>query len=131
MKDITPIEKSSLFGDVCTIVEQAQRTVFHAVNATLIMRNWLLGMRIHKEILKEQRAEYGEQVLKELAKQLTEKYGRGFNKSNLYLFVTFYLYHPDFFQSLTGKSNESSNRNNFYAVNRKNICQPMRNCVQR
>lgn len=119
MKDITPIEKSSLFGDVCTIVEQAQRTVFHAVNATLIMRNWLLGMRIHKEILKEQRAEYGEQVLKELAKQLTEKYGRGFNKSNLYLFVTFYLYHPDFFQSLTGKFDERNHSNIFQSLNGK------------
>ena len=104
MKDITPIEKSSLFGDACTIVEQAQRTVYHAVNVTLVMRNWLLGMRIHKEILKEQRAGYGEQVLKELAKQLTGKYGRGFNKSNLYSFVTFYLNYPDIFQSVTGKS---------------------------
>ena len=33
-------------------------------NKTLIKRNWLLGMRIQYEVLKEQRAEYGEQVIK-------------------------------------------------------------------
>ena len=131
MKDIVPIEKGSLLNDTSDIIEQARQAVYHTVNVTLIMRNWLLGMRIHKEVLKEKRAEYGEQVLIELAKQLTQKYGRGFNKSNLYLFVTFYLNYPNIFQSLTGKSNESSNRNNFYAVNRKNICQPTRNYVQR
>ena len=103
MKDIVPLEKSSLLNDTSDIIEQAQQAVYHTVNVTLIMRNWLLGMRIHKEVLKEKRAEYGEQVLIELAKQLTQKYGRGFNKSNLYLFVTFYLNYPNIFQSLTGK----------------------------
>ena len=34
-------------------------------NKTLIKRNWLLGMRIQYEVLKEQRAEYGEQVIGE------------------------------------------------------------------
>ena len=82
MKDITPIENSTLFGDACTIIEQAQHAVYHTVNVTLIMRNWLLGMRIHKEVLKEKRAEYGEQVLM-----------------------------GKYFQSLTGKSNEGGNCN--------------------
>ena len=37
--------------------------------------------------------------------------GRGFAKSNLYLFVLFYVCHPDFFQSLTGKSEVAINEN--------------------
>lgn len=119
MKDIVPIEKSSLLNDTSDIIEQAQQAVYHTVNVTLIMRNWLLGMRIHKEVLKEKRAEYGEQVLIELAKQLTQKYGRGFNKSNLYLFVTFYLNYPNIFQSLTGKSNEEGSVNIFQSLTGK------------
>lgn len=119
MKDIVPIEKSSLLNDTSDIIEQAQQAVYHTVNVTLIMRNWLLGMRIHKEVLKEKRAEYGEQVLIELTKQLTQKYGRGFNKSNLYLFVTFYLSYPNIFQSLTGKSNEGGNVNIFQSLTGK------------
>ena len=119
MKDIVPIEKSSLLNDTSDIIEQARQAVYHTVNVTLIMRNWLLGMRIHKEVLKEKRAEYGEQVLIELAKQLTQKYGRGFNKSNLYLFVTFYLTYPNIFQSLTGKSNEEGSVNIFQSLTGK------------
>ena len=90
MKDNTPIEKSSLFNDACTIIEQAQHAAYRAVNVTLIMRNWLLGMCIHKEILNEQRAEYGEQVIKELSKELTSRYGDGFKQANLYHFLSFY-----------------------------------------
>ena len=90
--------------DACLIIEQAQQTAYSAVNETLIKRNWLLGLRIHHEVLNEQRAEYGEQVIIKLAKGLTVKYGRGFKKSNLYSFVSFYQSHSDFFQSLTGKS---------------------------
>lgn len=107
--DIILHDDKVLFGeellkDSCVIIEQARQTAFQAVNETLIKRNWLLGMRIQNEVLKEQRAEYGEQVIKKLAADLVKRYGRGFSKSNLYLFVSFYVSHPDFFQSLTGKS---------------------------
>ena len=98
------IQSGTLFADACTIIEQAQRSAYRAVNEMLIKRNWLLGMRIQHEVLKEQRAEYGEQVIQNLAKELSAKYGRGYQKSNLYLFVSFYQNHPDFFQLATGKS---------------------------
>ena len=98
------LSQGELYGDACSIIEQAQTSAYRSINDTLIKRNWLLGLRIQHEVLKEQRAEYGEQVIQKLAKELTDKYGRGFKKSNLYLFVSFYQSHPDFFQSLTGKS---------------------------
>ena len=92
-----------LYQDACTIIEQAQVAAYRAVNETLIKRNWLLGMRIQHEVLKDKRAEYGEQVVKNLAKRLTEKYGEGFIKRNLHHFVDFYLKHPDFFHAVSGK----------------------------
>ena len=101
--DETTPQISELFQDACTIIEQARAYAYRAVDETLIKRNWLLGLRIQHEVLKDQRAEYGERVIKKLAEELTSKYGRGFKKSNLYLFVSFYQSHPDFFQSLTGK----------------------------
>ena len=97
MKDITTPEKSSLFGDVCTIVEQAQRTAYNSVNVTLIKRNWLLGMRIHEEILNEQRAEYGKEVIENLSKELVKRFGSGFTIRNLYYYLDFYQKHIDFF----------------------------------
>ena len=93
-----------LYEDACIIIEQAQSAAYRAVNETLIKRNWLLGMRIQHEVLKDKRAEYGEQVVKNLAERLTERYGRGYKKSNLYLFIAFYQNHPNIFHSVIGKS---------------------------
>lgn len=69
-----------LYQDACTIIEQTQVEAYRAVNETLIKRNWLLGMRIQHEVLKDKRAEYGEQVIENLGKRLTKKYGEGFIK---------------------------------------------------
>ena len=119
MKEIIPIDKSSLLNDACDIIEQAQRIAYNSVNVTLIKRNWLLGMRIHKEILNEQRAGYGEQIIKELATELTRQYGDGFRQANLYYFVSFYNCFPNIFHAVSGKSSEDSNSKNLYAVSRK------------
>jgi hypothetical protein len=45
---------------------------------------WKIGQMIHREILKEERVEYGEQIIKQLAEQLTINYGRGFNARALF-----------------------------------------------
>ncbi|MBQ8192239.1 MAG: DUF1016 family protein [Bacteroidaceae bacterium] len=86
-----------LLHDARLIIEEAQRMAYRSVNETLIKRNWLLGMRIRHEVLNEKRAEYGEQVIKELAKKLTEIYGKGFSMRSLYNFVNFYQTHGDLF----------------------------------
>ena len=91
-------------NDACTIIDQAQAEAYRAVDITLIKRNWLLGMRINKDVLKEQRAEYGKQVVKNLSLSLIERYGRGFSMRNLYNFVDFYQSHPDIFHAMSGES---------------------------
>ena len=104
-KDIIIAEQQhdDLFQDACQIIEQAQEYAYRQVNETLIKRNWLLGLRIQHEVLKDKRAEYGEQVVKNLSKQLTEKYGKGFSRNNLYRNVSFYKSHPDIFHAVIGK----------------------------
>ena len=94
----------SLYQDACLIIEQAQQTAYSAVNEMLIKRNWLLGLRIQHEVLKEQRAEYGEQVISKLAEKLTQKYGKGYIKRNLWYFIDFYVKHPDFFHAAGEKT---------------------------
>ena len=104
MKDITPIDNSSLLNDACNIIEQAQATAYRQVNEALIKRNWLLGMRIRHEVLNDERAEYGEQVVKVLAKVLTAKYGEGFTWRNLYNYIDFYATYNGFFLNENGDS---------------------------
>ena len=102
-KQLLTIEKR-LFNDACQIIEQAQAAAYRAVDVTLIKRNWLLGLRIQHEVLKEKRAEYGEKVVKNLADSLTKRYGRGFSMRNLYNFVSFYQNHPNIFHTVSIKS---------------------------
>ena len=97
-------QERQLFLDSCSIIEQAQSAAYRSVNETLIKRNWLLGMRIHHEILKERRAEYGEQVIKTLSKELTMKYGDGFSRNNLYRFISFFKSFPDIFNTAIGET---------------------------
>ena len=102
----TPVTDGQLFQDACTIIEQAKAAAYRAVNETLIKRNWLLGMRIRHDILRDKRAEYGEQVVKTLAGQLVKRYGKGFSRNNLYRFIAFYVAHPEIFYAVSGKSVE-------------------------
>lgn len=92
-----------LFSDTCNIIEQSQASAYRSVNEILVKRNWLLGKRIQQEVLKEQRAEYGEEVVVNLAKALTDRYGKGFTKTNLYHFISFYQAWPNIFHAVSGK----------------------------
>lgn len=70
-----------------------------------MQRNWLIGYRIASEEMQgEERAKYGAEIIKKLSKELSAEYGKGFTKSNLYSFYSFYKTYPEIFQTLSGKS---------------------------
>ena len=131
-------QEHALFQDACTIIEQAQKAAYRNVNEILIKRNWLLGMRIRYEVLKNKRAGYGEEIIKELATALVLQYGKGFTWRNLYNYMDFYQKHQDFFimaeaspseilHAVRAKSDEKSNINILHAVRAKskNILQAL------
>lgn len=96
----------NLLNDMQNIIDTSQQVARQAVNVALIQRNWLLGYRIAEEILGgEERADYGTGVVKKLSKELTDIYGKGFTKTNLYSFYSFYKCFPQIFHSVSGKSN--------------------------
>ena len=98
-------KSDDLLGDMQNIIDLSQKAAYHAVNTALVQRNWLLGLRISEEILGgEDRAEYGAEIIKKLSKHLTEMYGKGFTKTNLYSFYSFYRSFPQIFHSPSGKS---------------------------
>ena len=77
-----------IFKDAQNIIEQTRNYAYQAVNVAMVQRNWLLGKRIVDEELQgDNRAEYGKEVIKSLANYLTNLYGKGFTKSNLYQYV--------------------------------------------
>lgn len=100
------VKTGSVFEDACNIIETAQKVAYSAVDLTLVHRNWLLGKRIADEELNgESRAEYGAEVIKKLSKNLNAQYGKGYTKTNLYNFYSFYKMYPEIFHSESGKSN--------------------------
>lgn len=64
----------------------------------------LRGRIADEELLGDNRTGYGKEVIKRLATYLTNLYGKGFTKSNLYQFVQFYKFFPDIFHAVSGKS---------------------------
>ena len=66
-----------------------------AVNAGLVTLYWHIGKRICQEILGEQRAAYGEEIVNALSSQLTAEYGRGFTRTNLFYMMRFAEVFPD------------------------------------
>ena len=72
-----------LVADVRQLIDAARQRVAGAVNAEVTQLYWRIGRRISTELLQGQRAEYGKQVVAELALQLTADFGRGWSEQQL------------------------------------------------
>ncbi|MES1180575.1 MAG: PDDEXK nuclease domain-containing protein [Verrucomicrobiota bacterium] len=77
------------------MLEEARRQSARHVNAILTATYWEIGRRIVEYVQAgEARAEYGEEVLERLARDLTKKFGRGFTRDNLQRMKSFYQLWP-------------------------------------
>lgn len=95
----------NILHDMRKIIDTSKQKALQVVDLTLVQRNWLIGYRIAEEELQgETRAEYGQEIIKNLSKELTTIYGKGYAKSNLYSFYSFYKNFPKIFQTVSGKS---------------------------
>ena len=73
-----------ILKDMCGIIESSQKAAYQAVNTALVQKNWMIGYRIaEEEFGGEGRSEYGLQVIDKLSKELTERYGKGYDRGTL------------------------------------------------
>lgn len=93
-KEVTLQE--SLITDLRTLINEARNKVALIVNTEITLLYWHIGKRINEEVLENQRAEYGKQIVSTLSTQLTEEYGKGFNEKNLRRMMQFAELFPDF-----------------------------------
>jgi predicted nuclease of restriction endonuclease-like (RecB) superfamily len=82
-------------SDIKLLIQDAKQSVAVTVNAQLTLLYWQVGQRIAKEVLKGERADYGQNIVEELAQQLTVEFGRGWSKRNLSHMVKFVQTFPD------------------------------------
>lgn len=82
--NMSAVSTQSLMQDLRQIVEQARDRVAATANYSLTMMYWHIGERVNREILGNQRAEYGKQIVATVSQQLQAEYGKkGFEKSSI------------------------------------------------
>lgn len=86
----------SLIQDLRQIIEQARGHVAATANYELTMMYWHIGERINHEVLGNQRAEYGKQIVASVSRQLQQEYNiKGFDEKNIRRMMQFTSLFPD------------------------------------
>ncbi len=87
--------KTGLISDIRQLIESARGRAAAAVNVELTLLYWRIGQRIRKEVLGENRAGYGEEIIATLSTQLAPLYGEGFGIRNIFRMLKFAEYFPN------------------------------------
>ena len=87
---------TTLLLDLSQIIEQGKKQLVAHVNTTLTLVYWQVGLRINADILNNERATYGKEIVSQLATSLSEKYGKSFGVSNLRRMMQFADVFSDF-----------------------------------
>ncbi len=100
---VKPVKYTQLVNSIGELLESARKQVARIINTILVETYWKIGKRIVEYEQKgENRADYGEKLLKKLSKDLSIKYGKGFSRSNLQYMRLLYIKYPKC-QTLSGK----------------------------
>lgn len=84
-----------LFERIRDILDSARASVVRTVNTAQVVANWMIGREIVEEEQRgRRRADYGQQLVTQLAEQLTTTYGKGWSAQNLFYMKQFYLGYP-------------------------------------
>ena len=92
---LSPTSSDMLVKELRSLIEESRGRVAQAVNSELVALYWRVGQRLRKEVIGGERAEYGAQVVAEVARALSAEFGRGFSKRNLHYMVRFAEVFPD------------------------------------
>lgn len=93
-----------IHAQIVELLEASRRAAARQVNSLMTRAYWKIGQRIvEHEQAGEQRAGYGEELLRQLSIDLTRRFGRGFSRQNLQQMRNFYLFWPEISQKLSGK----------------------------
>jgi predicted nuclease of restriction endonuclease-like (RecB) superfamily len=92
---VVQVGVARLVRDVSEMIDAARGHVAVNANVTLVALHWQVGKRVHTEVLDEQRAQYGAQIVATSGRDLAARYGRGFDEKSLRHMVRFAMAFPD------------------------------------
>ena len=88
---------NNYINEIKTILKNARQKAYTAVNSAMVEAYWKIGRRIvEEEQSGRERAEYGKEIIKNLSKELTEEFGKGFGERNIRNIRQFYVLFSDY-----------------------------------
>lgn len=90
------IENKNLVVELKFLIASTKEQVAISVNSSLTLMYWQIGYKINEDILKNSRAEYGNQIVHAVSRQLVEEFGSGFSRANLFHMIKFSQVFDDF-----------------------------------
>ncbi len=102
-----PIQKTSkldnaFYAEIRELLQKSRNSVYQAVNTVMVNTYWQIGKRIvEQEQHGQNRANYGDYLITNLSRYLSDTFGKGFSEANLWNIRQFYLVFPDFDQFST------------------------------
>ena len=88
---------NNYINEIKTILKNARQKAYTAVNSAMVEAYWEIGRRIvEEEQSGRERAEYGKEIIKNLSKELTEEFGKGFGERNIRNIRQFYILFSDY-----------------------------------
>lgn len=95
------IDFQSLVSTIAEIDRQLFAQAGKAVNVSLTLRNWFIGLQIAEyELHGSDRAKYGENLLNELSQELRKKGISNTGRRQLYNYLSFYRVYPQIVRTL-------------------------------
>ena len=85
----------ALLGDIRQLIQSARERAAQAVNAELTLLHWHIGQRVRQDVLHLERAEYGQQIVSTLSRQLTQEFGANYSAKSLLHMIRFAEVFPD------------------------------------
>ena len=85
---------NEFYEDIKSILQEARKRVYRNIQSEMVLAYWQIGKMIVEKQGGNQRAEYGDGLIKELSVKLTSDFGKGFDETNLRNMRQFYIVFP-------------------------------------
>lgn len=88
---------SKFFKDIAELLQTARSKVYRVVNSVMVKTYWEIGKKIvEQEQNGKERADYGEYLIVNLSRYLTDTFGQGFSEANIRNIRQFYKVFPTY-----------------------------------
>jgi hypothetical protein len=98
----TTMKDEPFYAGIAQLLITARQSAYRAVNSIMVQTYWHVGQRIvEREQQGQERADYGERLIVNLSRYLSDTLGKGFSEANIKNMRQFYLAFPNFQQFAT------------------------------